>query len=139
MKVTPIDEIRAQAEPDIIEIPGFRPGTTINVAVQPVLRLTPRLLAAGLVNPLIGSIREQAKTGAKAEDLEREAGVAIDEKGADAFLGFLDLIAQEMLVEPTYDQIAAIHPLTLEQELAIANHVLGNLGDLEALASFRQK
>lgn len=139
MKVTPIDEIRAQAEPDVIEIPGFKPGTTINVAVQPVLQLTPRLLAAGLANPLLMSIREKAKTGAKAEDLEHEAGVAIDEKGAEALVVFLDLIARETLIEPTYDQIAAIHPLTFEQDLAIANYVIGNLGDLEALASFRQK
>jgi hypothetical protein len=118
MEITSLDEIRNQAEPEVIEIPGFKPGKTINVAVKP-LDLTPYLLKLNIGNPLV------VQNGAKpAEE------IAIKD-----ILPLLDEMVREALVNPTYDDIAAISPLTLQQKLAIFNYVMKDVVDLQSFRS----
>ena len=107
-RVTSLEEIRAQLAPEIIEIPGFRPGTVICVAIRPV-DLTPQLLEHGVGNPLLAAIPEATQPDSLRSAKER----------LEALMPLLDAVARAALVEPTYDQLTEIHPLTLEQKLAI--------------------
>lgn len=141
LKPTSLDEIREQAKPTVISIPGFRPGTTINVAVQPV-DLTPHILELGLGNPVLAAaIGAAANSGGDPEAATKAASDAATKAGGEASLKQLaplfDAVAQEALVEPTYDQIieAAGRPLTLDQKLAIFDAATG--GGFQELRSFR--
>ncbi len=119
LNVTNLEEIRAQAAPQVIEIPGFRPGATIRVAVR-LVDLTPHLLEAGIGNPLLAAAREKAGEKPEASiDFGRLAPV-------------LEAVAKEALAEPTYEQIYAVAPLTLQQKLAILNHVMGGIAEMRS-------
>jgi len=134
-KVTSLDEIRKQAEPEIIEIPGFRPGTTINVAVQAV-DLTPFILETGISNPLMAIIQKKTQEGKSKEEIAKE----IEDKASkginiNKLLPAVDAIVEEALVNPTYKELTAIRKLTLDQKLAIFDYATGG----NALISFRKK
>jgi len=118
-----LDEIRAQAEPEVIEIPGFRRGTTLRVMVRHI-DLTPHLLASGIGNPLLA-----AAQGGAAPNV-----TAVAMPPLEKLLPVLGAVAREALVQPTFDEITAIVPLTLPQEMAIFTAVAGKV---EELQSFR--
>ena len=61
-KVTPLEDVRAQAEPEVITIPGFRPATTINVQIRYV-DLTPAILSTNISNPLLALAYQRAREG----------------------------------------------------------------------------
>lgn len=118
MEVTSLEEIRSQAEPDIISIPGFKTDKTINVAVKP-LDLTPYLLKLNIGNPLA------VQNGTKPTE-----EIAIKD-----ILPLLDEMVKEALVQPTYEDIVAIAPLTLQQKLAIFNYIMKDVIDLQSFRS----
>jgi len=127
--VTPLDEIRAQAEPEIIEIPGFRPGAVINVKVR-LLDLTPKLLQLRIGNPLLAEVQKLAQDGMGKDEIAAK----LDSGGNIAdMLPMLDEISREALVEPAYDEITSIHPLTLAQKMKIFSYITG----AEELSPFR--
>jgi len=135
-RVTSLDEIRAQVEPEVIEIPGFKPGAVINVAVRSV-ELTPHLLRVGIGNPLLDAAVKKAKEGKSLPEIEQELEAEVDkvkERTMDSILPIIDAVVKEALVEPTWDEIASIQPLTLSQKMAIFNYAVG---DVVALRSFR--
>ncbi len=139
-RATTLDEIRAQAEPEVIEIPGFRPSTTINVAVRPV-DLTPHLLTVGVENPLLEIARKKAQDGMTKEEIEADMSAEIERRAGEgagrdlvSFLPVVDTICKEALVEPAWDQISEICPLTLNQKMAVFNWAMG---DAKELQSFR--
>ncbi len=142
-RVTSLDEIRAQAEPDIIKIPGFKPGTTINVAVQPV-DLTAPMLETGIGNPLLAVVEQKTRElrGRAPGEAVKEIRAAVEEAAkqeefrVEDILPAIDAICKEALVEPTWDDIIAIRPLTLEQKLAIFDYATGGA---EALIPFREE
>lgn len=134
-RVTTLEEIRQQAMPEIIEIPGFKPGTTINVAVR-LVDLTPYLLELDIGNPLYEIAVKKAKTGGSKEDIIKEIQNETQKTGIDLkkILPILDAVVREALVQPTYEEITAIVPLTLEQKFAIFDYAIG---EVEELTSFR--
>ena len=141
-RVTSLEEIRAQAEPELVDIPGFRPGTTITVALRPV-DLTPHLLAAGVRNPLLGAAMKRAQEGKTKEQIEAEIEADVQKQAEigfgsslEAYLPAIDAVVKEALVEPTWEQITAIRPLSLTQKIEIFNKATG---DVKILQSFRGK
>lgn len=128
--VTSLDEIRAQAEPDIVEIPGFRPGTVICVKLR-LLDLTPKLLEMqgnnALLAEAVNKVKDAKKDGKQTiDELKQEIAGEIDRSSfAEGILASMDDIAKEALVEPTYEEITAIQPLTLVQKATIFNYVMG--------------
>lgn len=122
-----LDEIRTQAKPRVIEIPGFAPGATIAVAVRPV-DLTAQLLTAGIGNPVLAAVRATRTEKATSEDIASDIDL-------QKLIPVLDAVARDALVEPTFEEIVSIAPLTLEQKLAIFNE---SLGGADALARFRR-
>lgn len=135
--VTSLDDIKAQLAPDIIEIPGFKPGTTINVRVKAV-DPTPYILSTNLTNPLMAIATQRAKEGKSQADIKKELEQKVSEGKMDfeALMPALDAVAKEALVEPTYEEITRIHPLTVFQKMAILDYALG---DVAGLASFRKQ
>ncbi len=138
-KVTSLDAIRQQAAPEVIEVPGFRPGTTICVSVKPV-DISSALMEANLPNPLLEAAAEQArKAGANLEEIEERVGEIAGAAGLEGFQSMrplIDLVVKRALVEPTWEQIEQIEPLHVEQKLAIFEHVTGGL---DRVKSFRGK
>lgn len=132
LAVTSLDEIRAQAEPEVITIPGFRPGTTINVKVRPV-DVTPYILGTE-TNPLLAAAMKAASEGKSREEIAREVEATASPRVFMASI--FDDVAKAALVEPTYEEITAIAPLTFTQKQAIFDHAVG---DLKSLAFFRGK
>lgn len=132
MKVTPIEEIEAQIEPEIIEIPGFKAGATISVMVGPV-ELTPEILALLMANPLVSMATKRAKEGKATAETEEEMARDLKAHGGERFaelMPVMDAIAREALLQPTYEEIRAIRPLTFFQLIAIFTHAIGNMGEL---------
>ncbi|MBT9154645.1 MAG: hypothetical protein DDT39_01324 [Firmicutes bacterium] len=137
--VTSLDELREQIEPEVITIPGFRPGTLINVKIKYV-DLTTAILETNISNPLIALAYQQAREGKSRQEIEDEVNRQSDTPAADAerVLASLTTLAQQALVEPTYVQLTAIAPLNTEQLAAIYLYMLyGERGD--GLSSFRDK
>lgn len=126
-KVSTLDEIRAQAEPEVIEIPGFRAGKSIAVRVR-LIDLTPKLLELRVANPLLAEAQRMAQGGMTRDEIAAK----LDGPIAD-IVPMLDEIAKESLVEPTYDEIVAIHPLTLAQKLKLFSYATGE----DVLGPFR--
>ncbi len=125
-RVTSLEEMKLQARGQVVEIPGWSPGTTVNVRVRRV-DLTVMIAAAGaLPNVLAAALAERGSSGEAPaptpEDIEK-------------LLPVLDAVAREALVEPTYEQIVQeVAPLTLDQKVAIYDAALG---EVKALQSFR--
>ncbi|MBT9156689.1 MAG: hypothetical protein DDT37_01677 [Firmicutes bacterium] len=137
--VTSLDAIRVQTAPEVITIPGFRPGTVINVKIKYV-DLTTAILETNIGNPLIALAYQQAREGKSRQEIEDEVNRQTETPAADAkrVLASLDVLAQQALVEPTYEQLTAIAPLNAEQLAAIYLYMLyGERG--EGLSSFRDE
>lgn len=119
-KVTSLEEIRVQTEPEIVELPGFRAGTVINVKLR-MIDLTPKLLELRVSNPLLAEAQKLAQEGVPKDQIAGK----LDTSSLTEIAPLLDTVAQEALMEPTYQEIMAIHPLTLAQKLKIFSSVLG--------------
>lgn len=139
-QVTSLDEIRAQAAPDIITISGFRPGTTINVAIRPV-DLGVVLLSAGIGNPFLGSAikkaQEKAREGKDVEQVAQELKEELPEEelnNHERLTPIVDAVCIEALVEPTFEQLQKVAPLKFHQKWEIYCHAIG---DMKNIAFFR--
>lgn len=126
---TPIslDEIRRRAAGEVIDIPDWDGKGKIAVRVRRI-DITPIILRAGVLpNSLKVAAQEvfEGKKPAKQPDFDLEV---------EKLMPILDAIAQECLLEPKYEDIQAIYPLTLNQKLALLSYVTG---EVEALRPFR--
>lgn len=138
-KVTPLSEVLEQLKPEVITIPGFRPGSTLNVKVKYV-DLTLAILETNISNPLIALAYQRAQEGKTRAEIEAEINKGSENPVAEAekVLKSLNALAKEALVEPTYDELTGVAPLTTEQLAAIYLYMLyGERG--EGLAPFRGK
>jgi len=102
------------------------------------------MLATGIGNPLLAIVEQKARElrDRSPEEAMQGARQAVEaeiaRQGMDVnnLLPAIDAICQEALVEPTWDDITAIRPLTLEQKLAIFDYATGGIDELQ---SFRGK
>lgn len=135
-KPTSLDEIRAQSQPYLLELPGFKPGTSINVIVRPI-DITSTLLEAGISNPLMGRVMEKVRQGHSKEDIAEDIAADAENKGSAlaSMVPMLEQVARDALVEPTYEEITTITPLTLAQQLKILEAVSGD----DTMSSFRDE
>lgn len=136
-KITPLEDIRVQAEPEVITIPGFRPATTINVQIRYV-DLTPAILSTNISNPLLALAYQRAREGKTEAEIAAEINSkhSSPDKDAAQVLQALTVLAEQALVSPTYKELTAIAPLNAEQLAAIYLYMLyGERG--EGLSSFR--
>lgn len=116
MRITTLEEIQQQAEPEIIELPGWKAGMSLIVRAR-LIDLSPLLLQIGIGNPLLASMREDESP----QEIVKRASPDMLER----MLPILDTVAEQALVEPTYADITAIQPLTLEQKLKVLEFAMG--------------
>jgi len=131
VNVITIDEIRKRSEGIVIEIPDWVPNQTIAVRVKAVdmtphmlkIEKLPNVLKASATEVFSGKLQVPAKDGVEMEDIE-------------GMLPIIDGIAEAVMVEPTFEQIQAVYPLTLAQKMALFKFAMGGLDELD---SFRPK
>lgn len=121
-RVVTLEELREQAAPVLLELPGFRPGETFWVRVRPV-DLSPILLAQQqLGNPLLAQAQGMAKAGLRKDEIAAQLNSGFDTR---AMPDLLDEVARLALAEPTYEDFVSVAPMTLEQKMRIFQHVTG--------------
>jgi len=127
IKVISLEEIKERAKGTVIPIPDWDDKGTIYVRVKPV-DVTGKLLTAGVLPNTLKVEVAKAFEGAAKLDADK-----ID-VNLNKIIPLLDTIVSEALVEPSYEEIQNILPLTLNQKLTIFNHVMG---EVKQLAPFR--
>ena len=124
--VISIDEIRAKAKGTEIEIPDWNPDSVITVRVRAV-DMTPAVMQLrDMPNPLASAANKVFNGEGPAKDFMPEL------ESFERMLPILDSVAKEALVEPTYNAIQEIYPLTLAQKFAIFKFAMGNMEQLES-------
>ncbi len=123
--VITLEQIRERAKGEMIDIPDWDGRGTIKVRVRKI-DVTPIILKTGMLpNSLKVKANEvfegKVKRG-KADDIEFEL---------DKLVPAIDAIVQEALVEPKFEEIQNILPLTLSQKLAIFHYVTEEVRKLE--------
>ncbi len=127
--VTSMEEIRGQVNEDIITIPGFTMGSTINVRILPV-DLTSLMLEHDFNNPLAEILGDKLKPDMTNKQRQRLVEKTMTNKQQRAenlkkMLPMLDAVCEQVLVEPTWAEFVEVKPLTMAQKLAIFNNATG--------------
>ena len=124
-KVISLEDIAEKAKGEIVEIPDWEPGKTINVRLRSI-DVTPLLLEAGAFpDELSMDVQAMFDEG---EDKKKEKSSAKPSQDIkvkmDKLMPIIDRIAEGALVEPTYEEIQKVYPLTNSQKMAIYNYVM---------------
>ena len=138
-KVISLEEIIERARGIVIEIPDWAPNAKIGVRVK-AIDMTPHMLSLEkMPNALRAAADEvfNGKQGGKKdskleEDLQEAIVGKLDISDVEQIMPILEGIAKEVLVEPTYDEIQAVYPLTLAQKMALFQFAMGGVDKLES-------
>lgn len=137
-KVITLAEIKERAKGKVIEIPDWIPGQTIAVRVRAV-DLTPHIMQMrAILNPLKTAALEAFEGNVEeklAEELMNEENMGGTLENIERMMPMIDAIIREALVEPSFDEIEKIMPLTLDQKLAIFDWAMAGINSLR---SFRK-
>lgn len=124
-QVTSLEEMRAQARGEVVTIPGWAPGQTVNVRVRQV-DLTAAILAAGALPNVLASALPGTEN-------DQEGAPEPTPEQIEKLIPVLDAVAREALTEPKYDEIVSeAAPLTFEQKLAVFDAAIGNVRELRS-------
>ena len=125
LKVISLAEITERAKGTIIEIPDWKPGSVIAVRVKSI-DMTPHLLATENLPNLLKTSADGVFHGKTITDSDKKK--AVEQAGfenVEKIVPIINAIAREVLVEPKYDDIEKIYPLTLAQKMALFNFATG--------------
>jgi hypothetical protein len=128
--VITLEEIQQRACGEVIEIPDWDGQGTIRVRARKI-DITPLVMQAGVIP---NQLKLKAQEVFEGKISEKDIGsVDVD---VEKIMPALDAAAKAALVEPKYEEIQEILPLTLNQKLAIFSFVSEEVKQLE---SFRGK
>ena len=141
-KVITLTELDEVAKGELVELSGWKDGTTIWVRLK-YLDMSRELLEVGqqgLSNPLkeeAVAVFEGKKKTPSAELTKQVEKIGKKVSGdAEDMNKKLDMVARKALLEPTYEEITSRVPLTSDQKLEIWAWVMGGVA---ALKSFRSQ
>ena len=120
LKVISAREFRKKAT-RIIEIDGFEPGEKIAVRIKPASLLN-LMMGGKLPNNLLGTVNdlfEQTNKGRSMELFEQDGDKIKD------IMEIIDLVCEQSLVEPTYEEIKDV--ITDTQKMQIMAEAQGNV------------
>ena len=120
LKVISAGEFRKKAT-RIIEIDGFEPGEKIAVRIKPASLLN-LMISGKLPNNLLGTVNdlfEQTNKGQSMELFEQ------DDNRLKDIMEIIDLVCEQSLVEPTYEEIKDV--ITDTQKMQIMGEAQGNV------------
>lgn len=125
-----LEEIKAKAKGNLVEIPDWEPTKMIKVRLR-MIDVTPLIMNSGAIpDELSVEVATMFEEG-KIDRLSKDTKVKTSQ-----FADTLDAIAKEALVEPSYEAINEIYPLTMQQKLAIFKYVTGGI---ELMKPFRKE
>jgi len=135
-KVISIEEIKQKARGTVIEISDWEPGKKICVRVK-AIDMTPHLLSMETLPNALKTSAHEVFNGKQSsgKQLDAIAG-AVSKESIEDMLPIIEGIVKEVLVEPTYDEIQAVYPLTLNQKIELFKFAMGGI---EQLDSFRKE
>lgn len=125
--VITLEQIRERARGEVIEIPDWDGRGTIKVRARKI-DITPIAMQAGVI-PNSLKVRAQEVFEGKVPKRLKNDEIELE---MEKLIPALDAIAKEALVEPKYEDIQAILPLTLMQKLAIFQYVTKEVQQLES-------
>jgi len=126
-RVITLEEIQQRARGEVVEIPDWDGRGTIRVRLRKI-DLTPIIMQHGF---LPNSLKVKVHEAFEGRPPKPKGDVDLD---LQKLMPALDEVARQALVDPPYDEVTKILPLTLTQKLAILSWVTK---DLDALGSFR--
>jgi hypothetical protein len=133
-KVISIEEIREKAQGTVIEISDWSPNGKIAVRVR-AIDMTPHILALEkMPNALKNAANEVFNGKTSSMKQINDAASKVDMDDITGMMPIIEGIVREVLVEPKYDEIQAIYPLTLNQKMELFKFAMGGI---EKLDSFR--
>ena len=120
LKVISAREFRKKAT-RIIEIDGFEPGEKIAVRIKPASLLN-LMMSGKLPNNLLGTVNElfDQKDDTQAMQLFEQ-----DENKIKDIMEIIDLVCEQSLVEPTFEEIKDV--ITDTQKMQIMAEAQGNV------------
>lgn len=126
LKVISAREFRKKAT-RIIEIDGFEPGEKIAVRIKPASLLN-LMMSGKLPNNLLGTVNDLFDQNKPMELFEQ------DENKIKDIMEIIDLVCEQSLVEPTFEEIKDV--ITDTQKMQIMAEAQGNVN--AAIPSIRK-
>lgn len=134
LRVISLEEIKAKAEGTIVEISDWIPGKKIAVRVK-AIDMTPHILKIDKLPNILKDTATEVFNGKQTSD-KRIADLtnSLDQDSISKMIPIIDGIVKEVLVEPKFDDIQAVYPLTLGQKMELFRIAMRGM---EQLDSFR--
>lgn len=134
LRVISLEEIKERAKGTIVEISDWIPGKKIAVRVK-AIDMTPHILQIDKLPNILKDSATEVFNGKQMSD-KRIADLtnSLDQDSISKMIPIIDGIVKEVLVEPKFDDIQAVYPLTLTQKMELFKIAMG---DIEKLDSFR--
>ena len=134
LRVISLEEIKAKAEGTIVEISDWIPGKKIAVRVK-AIDMTPHILKLDKLPNILKDSATEVFNGKQMSD-KRIADLtnSLDQDSISKMIPIIDGIVKEVLVEPKFDDIQAVYPLTLGQKMELFRIAMQGV---EQLDSFR--
>lgn len=129
LKVISAREFRKKAT-RVIEIDGFEPSEKIAVRIKPASLLN-LLMSGKLPNNLLGTVNDLFERTGKDKPMEL---FEQDENKIKDIMEIIDLVCEQSLVEPTYEEIKDV--ITDTQKMQIMGEAQGNVN--AAIPSIRK-
>ncbi len=134
LKVISLEEIKAKAEGKIVEISDWIPGKKIAVRVK-AIDMTPHILKLDKLPNILKDSATEVFNGKQVSDKKiADLTNSMDQDSFSKMITIIDGIVREVLVEPKFDDIQAVYPLTLRQKMELFKIAMG---DIEKLDPFR--
>ena len=126
-----LEEIKEKSKGVLVAIPDWDNVNDIYVRVR-YIDVSPLILQTGAIpNELSLEVETMFEENVDTGKIKPKKDTKVE---MDKFMPIIEAIAKEALVEPTYDQIQEVYPLTFQQKTAIFKHIMGGI---ERLKPFR--
>lgn len=130
-KVITLEEIKVLAEGEPFEISNWLPNRPkITVRVKGI-DMTPHMLKlSSMPNKLKTSAYEvfNGKVTPKKDAIPTE----LSKDELEQMVPLMEAVAADMLLEPKFEEIQALYPMTLKQKMELFQFAMGGINDLDA-------
>lgn len=132
LKVISLEEIKAKAEGSIVEISDWIPGKKIAVRVK-AIDMTPHILKIDKLPNVLRDSASEVFNGKQMSDKQMaDLTNNMDSESFSKMIPIIDGIVKEVLVEPKFDDIQAVYPLTLMQKMELFRVAMGGMDKLDS-------
>jgi len=131
LRVISLEEIKAKAEGTIVEISDWIPGKKISVRVK-AIDMTPHILKIDKLPNILRDSATEVFNGKQMSDKKiADLTNSMDQDSFSKMITIIDGVVREVLVEPKFDDIQAVYPLTLGQKMELFRIAMGGIEKLD--------